>query len=428
MRSRMSSRITRGFKGEVPRGASRRRSALTVGALATASVLALTACGGGNSNAASVSSGGAATSSGPALTGTPIPIGVISSLSGPQAPSSNQGDTVAPAWAEWVNANGGLNGHPVKIISVDDGGDPAKAQAAEKKLVDEDKVVAILVGSDNLVPAYDQDAISKGVPLVSGSANSADWYSNAGMFPTVTDVVSGQATQLLVAQKYGHAKKFADLYCAEVAACANGTKIQEPVAGKLGIGFTSLAVSSTATSYTAQCLQLQQDKVDYAQLNFSSAAAAKFIQDCQAQGFNPTWGSSAGAIGKDFLDIDGITVYGPAYAFPSVADTAPAKTFRDAMKQYAKDDNWAEGTGSFTWSGLEVLRKALANAGDQVTPQDVTTALNTISNEDLDGLLANPITFTAGQPVAFGSHPCAFVISVKDGKTQAPEGTVCASA
>jgi branched-chain amino acid transport system substrate-binding protein len=400
-----------------------------VGALATAAVLALTACGSGSdSNSASGSSGSAAKSSGPALTGTPISIGVISSLSGPQASSSNQADTVAPAWGEWVNANGGLNGHPVKIISVDDGGDPAKAQAAATKLVDEDKVAVILVGSDNLVPAYDQNVIGKGVPLVSGTANSADWYSKAGMFPTVTDTVSGQATQLLVAQKYGHAKKFGDLYCAEIAACANGTKIQEPIAAKLGLGFTSLAVSSTATSYTAQCLQLQQDKVDYVQMNFSTAAAAKFVQDCQAQGYNPTWGTSGQAVGKDLLSIPDATFYGPDFAFPSVADTAGAKTFRDAMKSYAKDDNWHEGTAGFAWSGLEVLRKALAKAGDQVTPQDVTTALNTISNEDLDGLLANKITFTTGQPTAYGSHPCAFVISIKDGKTQAPKGTVCASA
>jgi branched-chain amino acid transport system substrate-binding protein len=392
-------------------------------------VLALTACGGGNgSDSASSSSSGGGTSSGPTPTGSPITIGVISSLSGPQASSSNQGDTVAPAWAEWVNANGGIKDHPVKIISVDDGGDPAKAQAAEKKLVDEDQVVAIVVGSDNLVTAYDQDAISKGVPLVSGSANSPDWYSNPGMFPTVTDVVSGQVGQLLVAQKYGHAKKFADLYCSEVAACAKGTELQKPIADKLNIGFTSLAVSSTATSYTAQCLQLQQDGVDYAQLNFTAAAAAKFVQDCQAQGYTPTWGSSAGAIGKDLLAIKGITVYGPAYAFPSVADTDAAKTFRDAMDKYAKDDNWREGTGSFTWSGLEVLRKALANAGDQVTRQDVTTALNTVKDDDLDGLLANKITFTAGEPTAFGSHPCTFVISIKDGKAQAPSGTVCASA
>jgi branched-chain amino acid transport system substrate-binding protein len=396
-------------------------------AVASVAALALTACGG-DDDSGSDSSGGAATSSGPALTGTPIPIGVISSLSGPQAPSSNQADTVAPAWAEWVNANGGLNGHPVEITSVDDGGDPAKAQAAAKQLLEEDKVVAILVGSDNLIPAYDDAAIAAGVPLISGTANSPDWYSKPGLFPTVTDVVSGQTAQLMVAQKYGDATKFADLYCAEIAACAAGTKIQEPAAEKLDLDWTSLAVSSTATSYTAQCLQLQQDKVDYVQLNFSTAAAAKFVQDCQAQGYNPTWGTSGQAVGKDLLAIPDATFFGPAFAFPSVADTDGAQTFRDAMEDYAKDDNWAEGTGSFAWSGLEVLRLALADAGDAVTAQDVTTALNTITDEDLDGLLANKITFTAGQPTAFGSHPCAFVISIKDGKTESPEGTVCASA
>ena len=41
----------------------------------------------------------------------------------------------------------------------DDGGDPAKAQAAEKTLVDQNNVVAIVVSSDNEVAAFDEDAI-----------------------------------------------------------------------------------------------------------------------------------------------------------------------------------------------------------------------------------------------------------------------------
>src|SRR3954469_16320884 len=205
MKPRTSSRVAGKWKGAAVRrgsdGHSHRRPAaggrngLLVAALAAATALVLAACGGGTGSTSAASSGSGSPSSGPAPTGSPITIGVISSLSGSQASSSSQADTVAPAWAEWVNANGGINGHPVKIISVDDGGDPAKAQAAEKKLVDEDQVVAILVGSDNLVAAYDQDAISKGVPLVSGSANSPEWYSNPGMFPTVTDVGSGIALQ-----------------------------------------------------------------------------------------------------------------------------------------------------------------------------------------------------------------------------------------
>jgi branched-chain amino acid transport system substrate-binding protein len=358
----------------------------------------------------------------PVPTGSAIKIGIISSLSGSQASSSNQAATVGPAWAAWVNANGGIKGHKVEVISEDDGGDPVKAQAAEKKLVDQDQVLAILVGSDNLVTAYNADAIGKGVALVSGTANSPDWYQKPGMFPTVTDVSSGIIDQMLVAKQFGNAKKFANLYCSEVAACAQATQLQKPQAAKVGIGYTSLAVSSTATSYTAQCLQLQQQGVDYVQLNFTTAAAAKFVEDCQAQNFNPTWGSSEQAVGKDLLGIPDLTLYGPAYAFPSPADSPAVATFRDTMDKYAKDDNWKEGTASFAWSGLEVLRKALANVGPSPTRKDVIGGLHTIKDDDLSGLLPNKITFTAGKPISFGAHPCSFVVGVKDGKTQAPNG------
>ena len=397
-------------------------------AVAAAASVAMSACSsskdtsgtGGTSGGGSAAASAGAASNAP--TGSVIKIGIISSLSGSQASSSNQAATVGPAWAAWVNANGGIRGHSVQVISEDDGGDPVKAQAAEKKLVDQDKVLAILVGSDNLVTAYDADAISNGVALVSGTANSSDWYKKAGMFPTVTDVVSGLIDQMLVAKQFGHATKFANLYCSEVAACGEATQLQKPMAAKVGVGYTSLAVSSTATSYTAQCLQLQQQGVDYAQLNFTTAAAAKFVQDCQAQNYNPTWGSSEQAIGKDLLSIPDVTLYGPAYAFPSVADSPAAAAFRDAMSKYAKDDNWKEGTASFAWSGLEVLRKALTNIGASPTSKDVVAALNTIKSEDLDGLLPNKITFTTGKPTAFGSHPCSFVVGIKDGKTVAPNG------
>ena len=279
----------------------RRRTLLRNAGIVAAVVALVAGCGGksgdsgndnsGNDNSGSGSTGGSSSSA--TLPGNPIKIGVIGSLSGAQASSSVQVGTVAPAWADWVNANGGLNGHPVQVIVEDDAGDPAKAQAAEKKLVDDEKVVALVVGSDNLVTAFDADALGKGVPVVSGTANSADWYTKPGMFPTGTDIGSGIIAQLAVAAQFGHAKKFANLYCSEVAACAGAVDPQKAAASSMGLDFTSLAVSSTATSYTAECLQLQQEDVDYAQLNFTTAAAAKFVQDCQAQNYNPTWGSSA---------------------------------------------------------------------------------------------------------------------------------------
>ena len=386
--------------------------------LAAACLLLVAACG--SSSKSSTSSGTTATTV-PAPTGSPINVGVIGSMTGSQASSSDQFATVAPAWENWVNKSlGGIAGHPVKVFVVDDAGDPAKAQAAEKTLVQQDKVVAIVVGSDNLVSAYDGDAISSGIPVISGPANTADWYTKVGMFPTPTDVLSGLSAQVQVAVKLAKATKFADLYCSEVAACQQADPPLKAAATKAGIGFTSLAVSSTATSYTAQCVQLQQDKVDYAQLNFATAAAVKFVQDCQQQGYNPTWGSSEQAIGPDFAKISGIKMFGPAYAFPSQANAPAANQYRTAMTQYASGSNWTGGTASFTWDGLEVLRQALSGAGTTVTAKDVTDGLNAISNNNLNGQLANKITFTAGKTVAFGGHPCYFNLGIENGKIVAP--------
>jgi branched-chain amino acid transport system substrate-binding protein len=395
-----------------------------------AATLLVTGCGGGSGG--STGSGGSSVkqSTAPAPTGSPINIGVIGSFTGPQASSSSQGSTVGPAWERYINEQlGGINGHPVKVFVEDDGGDPAKAQAAEKKLVDTDKVLAIVASSDNELSAFDTDAVSKGVPVVSGAASATDWYTKPGLYVTVTDVLSGLTGQVLIAKSFGKATKFADLYCSEVAACGQANAPLQAAAQKAGLGFTSLAVSSTATSYTAECLKLQQQKVDYAQLNFTTTAAAKFVQDCQQQGYNPTWGTTAQAVGPDLLGISDFTAYGPAFAFPSVGGTPAVTTFVNAMKRFAKNDNWAEGTGSFTWTGLEAIHQALATAGPTVTAATVGNGLNSFKNESLNGLLANPLTFSAGKAVSFGAHPCSFVIGIKDGKTVAPDGlkTVCAN-
>jgi len=404
-----------------------RRTTLLAGALAAA--LALAACSSGSSSSSSspASSAGSTTSGAAAAapTGTPVTIGMISTLTGPQASSSIQGGTVASAWSAWVNANGGIDGHPVKVISLDDKGDPATAQADAQQLFSDD-VVAIVVASDNTVPAFDGAAIAKGIPLISGTANAVDWFTKPGMFPTVTGNVPGLAAQVAVAVKFGHAKKFANLYCAEVAACAQAGPVLQGAAKAAGIGYTALAVSSTAPSYTAQCLQLQQQNVDYVQLDFTTEAGVRFIKACQAQNYNPTWGSSEQAIGSPFASLSNVTIYGPAYSFPSVASAAPVATFQAAMQKYAANGNWREGNGSFTWDGLQALAQAVKNApvaaSATVTAAAVTAGLYEFKDQNLGGELANGVTFTKGKPFGFTANACYFVVGMKGGQTVAPAG------
>jgi len=402
-------------------------AALLVGLLAACSSSSSNSSNGGGGGGTPAASSQPATSdpSAATATGSPIKIGVIATTTGPQATGCNQGATVAPAWADWINKEkGGIGGHPVQVIVKNDDGNPTTAQSVAKELVGAG-VAVVLVSCDNLLPAFEGTFLAAKIPLVSGPANNPDWYTKVGLYPLPTDLISGQGDQVAVAKTFAHATKVADLYCSEVAACAQAAPLKAAAAKKLGLGFESMAVSSTALNYTAQCLKLKQDKVDYAIISFVAPAGAKFIRDCQAQGYSPTFGTSSQSLGaKDLFDVKGATLFGVAYGFPSNADAPVVQSFRDAMGKYARNGPWREGVGSMSWAGLEAIRAAASTISTSapVSAADITAGLNSFKDEDLGGLLANKVTFTAGEPLGLGKQPCYFALGVKDGKLIDPNG------
>nr|WP_102867372.1 ABC transporter substrate-binding protein [Pseudovibrio exalbescens] len=60
-----------------------------------------------------------------------------------------------------INAAGGINGEPVRLIQYDDGGDPNKARTFATRLVEDDEVVAVIGGSTTgttmaMVPIFEE--------------------------------------------------------------------------------------------------------------------------------------------------------------------------------------------------------------------------------------------------------------------------------
>jgi branched-chain amino acid transport system substrate-binding protein len=81
------------------------------------------------------------TTGGPA-TGAPIKVGFSNSLTGfSAAPGVSTGNGVS-LMAELINANGGVNGRPIEVITLDDKSDVPPAIANINKLIQEDKVAA----------------------------------------------------------------------------------------------------------------------------------------------------------------------------------------------------------------------------------------------------------------------------------------------
>ena len=134
--------------------------------LAAALALAVAGCSSSGSSstsgtgstpaAGSSSSAGAATvdtsscgsKPGVKATGTPIPLGAIAT----NQPGTSFTDipNMAKAYFDCVNANGGINGHPIKYYIATEQTNPAQVAADAKQLVQTDKVVGI-VGSTSII-------------------------------------------------------------------------------------------------------------------------------------------------------------------------------------------------------------------------------------------------------------------------------------
>src|SRR5260370_23798840 len=90
-----------------------------------------------------------------AQSGEPIKIGYGISQTGGLAPNGKSALLAQKIWEEDINAKGGLNGHPVKLIYFDDQTNPATVPGIYTKLIDVDKVDLIIggYGTNMLAPA-----------------------------------------------------------------------------------------------------------------------------------------------------------------------------------------------------------------------------------------------------------------------------------
>src|SRR6516162_3176781 len=101
-----------------------------------------------SANTATVNTSSCGTKPGVQATGTPIPLGAIAT----NQPGTSFTDipNMAKAYFDCVNANGGINGHPIKLYIATEQTNPAQIAADAKQLVQTDKVVGI-VGNTSII-------------------------------------------------------------------------------------------------------------------------------------------------------------------------------------------------------------------------------------------------------------------------------------
>jgi branched-chain amino acid transport system substrate-binding protein len=383
-------------------------------------LVALSACGSSSPSSTNHAASGspASAQTGSSVKGNPIVVGMICSCTGPESAAVGNNIQVIDAWAKSVNAGGGINGYPVKVITMDDQQNPATSLQDAKQLVEQDHIVA-LVGESSFVDAsFAKYMAGAGVPVIGGSNYEASFQSNPDFFPSGGQQLSGILGQLALA-KQAHKKVLGTIYCAESPICAQLVPLVNGVAPLYGLKSFTAKISATAPSYTAPCLAAKSARVDAMFVADNSPIVIRFVAACAQQGYTPQQVSSVEtATGAWLTDstlngalLSSLNADGYDTSTPAVA------TFQSALKRYAPSaiaGNSFSGEEINPWSGGVLFQAAAmaAHLTPSSTAADVKKGLYALKNETLGGL-APPLTFSPGKPAFI---PCWFGEQVTGGK------------
>jgi branched-chain amino acid transport system substrate-binding protein len=395
--------------------------------LLAAATLLLAACGDDDS-----SDGGSdsTTNSGADLPGSPIVLGVMANVSGPTGVTEGKAAEVLQAWADSTNENGGINGHPVELRVEDTRGDAPTASSIAEEFVADPSVVGIVHMSSATEAAVGETFADSDLAVVGGAGYNPtvwhalpNWYGITTSFPAVVNeqVAAGVATG---------AENLGVVACSDDPSCLAAVPIFEAATDAAGVNYTgTIQASSSAPNYTAECLQLNDEGVEFAQLSGTTQLVTRVAEDCLQQGYEGWFGASAGTVVPElYNDVDGIRLTGGTHGFPWWIDSEPVQQFRDVMEEQGVDeDTYSHPTATAAYASGELFAKALSGIaeGDTVTRQTVQDAYGAIAGETLDGLLPQPTTFTAGQPAP--PVACYWLYTFEDGEFSGGEEPTCES-
>ena len=290
-----------------------------------------------------------------------------------------------------------------------------------RELVEQDDAHVLLSVDAASESAYGEYTQQQNVPVIGVGYSPATWIALPNWFASTTTIPVVVQSQFVSAEQVG-ATVFGVVSCTEVASCAASEPLWEPSAAQAGIEFGGgIDASSSAPNYTAECLQLVNEGVDYVQLSMPPAAGEKIAADCRRQGYEGWFGATAGSVvASSFTDPE-LRLAGALNGFPWYADAEPVQAFRDAMDA-AGVTEYQDPTSTATWSALELFRTAMADASDAPSREEVFEAYYALQDEDLDGLLPQGVTYAEGQP----SPPvnCFWIYTLEGGEFSGvePEG------
>ncbi len=355
------------------------------------------------------------------VTDTEIIVGNSAATSGAYAPVGTPFNAGIQAYFKKINEAGGVNGRKITFKHIDDEFDPVKGKAALTKLVEDDKVFA-LVGhfGTPVVAATLEDIKTAGIPAVYFATGIGQLYNDKatgkdrGIFPVQPIYIT--EGQIMVARAVGDfkAKKIGVIYTSDDAGKDILTGAQAK-AKEVGAELVVQQVAAGATDVSSAVTSIKNANVDFIIVAAIQATFPTVVKELAAQGVNKdcitTYVNVSPVIAKGVVSSikDKFNVYGNGWVSfegerakalaefakwtPEFKDNVYAMTGWIAAHFFTEALKRVEGT--ITWEKyMDALEKAPINNpfggeidfrnGKRAGTQEMN--LSKISHTNMDGL------------------------------------------
>lgn len=359
--------------------------------------------------------------------GEPIVIGTVGWFSGPVGVAFAPMPRAVQAWAAQINANGGLDGRPVKVIVRDSQGDGAQERSHTRELIEEHGAVALVASAivTGNIPGWADQLEKLKVPAIGGHC-AKGWNDSAMLFNQCPSLDSWIYGMVELGAKYGKGKKLGGLFCEVGGMCDDipNRLYDKGYAKRAGLDPVYRArISLTQPDFTSECIQARNAGVELMIVVGDPNTAERAASSCKRQNFTPQFLQPAALVGGDAPTQPGLeNVLTPMPTFPFAGLSTPAfKEFQAAWQQYG-GGRPPSGAASHGWAAAKIFehaaRAALKKDGE-ITSKNLLEQLYGMKNQRFGGLTV-PLTFNESSGTT--GADCIFYMQAKGGKWTAPIG------
>lgn len=324
----------------------------------------------------------------PVPPGTPILVGQSAGLTGGQAQYSADVKAGIEAAFQAANAAGGVHGRPLKLVTADDQGKKDNVLANTKKLVEDEKVTALIgytsgAGVETSLAYIESQSVPMLSPVTGNMGIRAAFHRNlfhtrAGYDDEMKKVIGHLATTGL--------SRFAIAYLDDV-----GPANAQAMHGALDLAklkaVAAVPMNRNATDFGPQVEALLQSKPDAVVFISNGPPIVKVVQGMRARGYTGQFATSSFS---GLKVIDDLKAQGTGLIMSQVLPS-PIKTHLKVVKEYQTDLAAFAPGAKPNYTSLEgyiagrVLVEALRRAGPNASPTRLVAALEDMSRYELGG-------------------------------------------